>query len=406
MNKETFLCSTYFISFLSSMNIWFSWNRNIIYINILLSFILLFYFLKYKYLFSFTKKNILGSIVISVCFFYFCSYNNFLGFVGSISSMPQMISIICLKNKYKQKFLVKITHWFAILLTISLILYLLLFFIDLPNIGYVKINNENAAYLPYKNYIFLVCSDFYLNRFTGPFLEPGHLGMMIMFLAYANNFNFKNKNVLILLIVSLFTLSLASYVLLIIGFVLTQISNNKLSVKKIFIFTIAVVAIYNIGINYNNGNNLINEKIIERLEFDKEKGISGNNRVFGEIDSYYTYLLEHDKYFWTGYDSKTIQYLAETDSRGTGYVMHVVKYGFLGLIIAALFYIIYTMSFRNRKIAITYLIFVCFVFWQRSYPFWTSWIICFVWGLENITKYVENSKLKENQRLHFSKSKA
>ena len=126
---------------------------------------------------------------------------------------------------------------------------------------------------------------------------------------------------------------------------------------------------------------MINELILARMEYDEDKGFSGNNRVFGDIDYYYDRLLHSPTLFWTGYSRETLKQLAEAGSRGTGFVMFVITNGFFGLILVSLFYIYYARTSKCKKYALMFLIFVCAAFWQRCYPFWTSWLICYAWGL-------------------------
>lgn len=41
------------------------------------------------------------------------------------------------------------------------------------------------------------------------------------------------------------------------------------------------------GISYNGGRNVLNEKILSRLQYDEDKGISGNNRTSHLADAYF-----------------------------------------------------------------------------------------------------------------------
>lgn len=374
-----------FLSFLTSMNIWFSWNENKKYINVALACLVMFCILKGKIKLVYSQRNIISFLLLSAAYVsYGFIYERFVGFVAGFSPVPVFFVIICLNSEDKEKCLDYITRWFTYLLIPSLILYLISYVFPIPSVGQVQIDTEYLAYLPYDNYIILVKSLFYLFRFTGPFLEPGHLGMIIMFLLFANRCDFYKWQVVALFIISLFTLSLASYVLFVLCYFFCMVSIGSKTIYKEFFFSIAfLVVTYYIAISYNNGHNYINEMIIERLQYDQDKGFSGNNRVFGQIDAYYDFLLNNSRYFWTGYDHKTIQYLAETGSRGTGYVMYVVQYGFGGLLFTSLFYVYYAFRSKCRKYALFFLLFICMAFWQRCYPFWTSWVMCFVWGINS-----------------------
>ena len=52
-------------------------------------------------------------------------------------------------------------------------------------------------------------------------------------------------------------------------------------------------AVYTFASNYNNGNNLVNELIFSRLEYDSQEGtIAGDNRASNSLKQYYENLLQ------------------------------------------------------------------------------------------------------------------
>lgn len=382
MKYKFILLICFFVSFLTSMNIWFSWNINKKYINLFIGIIVLFIILKRRIKFDRNKRNNIAFILLSISYLiYGFAYEKLSGFLAGVALIPVFYAIIYSENRDKEFYLKHITTWFTILLIPSLALYWLTLFVPIPPVGTVRIESDILAYLPYDNYIILVNSPFYMFRFTGPFLEPGHLGMMIMFLIFANRCNFNKWQVKILLFIGLFTLSLAAYVLFIVAYAFTKLVQNKLSLKVLIGCFLVIFAFYTIAVNYNNGQNYVNEKIIERLQFDSERGFSGNNRITMDIEYYYDRMFKDTQYLWNGYDTKFISQLAEEGARGTGYTMYMVKYGLLGIIITSLFYVYYTLTSKKKKFAVFFFLFVCCAFWQRCYPFWSSWVMCFVWGI-------------------------
>ena len=97
-------------------------------------------------------------------------------------------------------------------------------------------------------------------RFHSIFLEPGHLGCIIAFFVMANQYNFKNRYVLIMSIVLLFTLSLAGYVLFYIGFLVYFINKSKDTGKfrRIVAVGVVFIGIWLFGTYYNGGDNYVN----------------------------------------------------------------------------------------------------------------------------------------------------
>ena len=104
-----------------------------------------------------------------------------------------------------------------------------------------------------------------LPRFSGMFLEPGHVGSTSCLLLYVNKFNFKNKSNYIYLLSIIFSLSLAAYCLFFIGLCLYFYLKGKDLFKYLLILAVFAGIFTYIGLNYNRGNNVINEKILSRL---------------------------------------------------------------------------------------------------------------------------------------------
>ena len=177
------------------------------------------------------------------------------------------------------------------------------------------------------------------------------------------------------------TLSLSGYVLVVIAYLFTMYSRNKIGVQYVLLFIFTVLGFYLFGVFYNGGDNIINEMILSRLEYDEERGFTGNNRVFGQIPLYFAMMWNDTNTVLFGYGRKTMKWLAETGSRGTGFTMWMVSHGVIGTIAALLFYLVYSLFSKNKLFAFLLFAFVCMVFWQRSYPFWFSWVICYVYGI-------------------------
>lgn len=374
-----------FISFLCSMNIWFAWNKAGRYVSFALAILIVACVIFGRIRLELTFRNLVSFLLLAIAYLmYNFTYNSIKSLLILATTLMTFWVIISLNVKDKYDCLNFITTAFVVLMIPSLVLWLVNWFVPLPSFGTVRIDNTYQHYRPYTNHLIFVKSSMlsYGYRFNGPFLEPGHLGMMSAFLLYANKYNFKDKRLIGIIVVLLFSLSLAGYVLAAIGYCFNKFVTDKRFILRVAGVIIVIIPIYFFSLTYNGGHNFLNERIIERLQYDEDKGFSGNNRVFGQIEDYYRFLLKSGKHFWTGYDKKTMKWLAESqESRGTGYVMFVVTNGFLGLIITSLFYIYYAASSKCKKYALLYFIYVCFVFWQRCYPFWTSWLICYVWGI-------------------------
>ena len=383
-----------FILFLTSMGIWVGWNGRELYIDAFIGFVLWGLIRKEHIKLNKEKKNviILLSLFFSYAYLKFANFNMF-GVIGGVIGYIFPVTFLVLLNEDdKKKCLKYIVKWFAILMVPAMITYLLCQTIGLPSFG--KLQVSDSPYLPQwylnkENYIF--CTMYALKeteRFNGPFNEPGHLGMMAAFLLFADGFNFKKKSTWIILLALLVTLSLSGYVLAFVGYMFTRYYQKKMKLKFIILFLVAVLVGYLFANFYNGGDNVINERIVSRLEPDEEKGIAGNNRVQGDIHLYFLTMFSDTKLILFGYDKETMDYLLSTESRGNGMEMYMVSFGLIGVILSIFFYFVVFFYRNDKKAASLFLTFVILMLLQRSYWYWFSWIICYLYGLSSWDKNI------------------
>ncbi len=375
-----------FIFFLNSMGLWIGWAGRDKWIDLVTLALILLSLYNYYYIkFDFCTRNFLLTFVLFVSSII---YTKEFGFRLLLNFIIYFI-ICCLNSKYQIQCLHYVFKWFAWLMLPGILVYFLVqaglmaSFGTLNTIDNVLHSFYDTSYTVRSNYIFYCAADGYGIRFNGPFVEPGHLGMMSAFLLYADGFDFKKKETWIVLLALFMTISLSGYVLVFFAYLFFKYEKYEIQAQFIVIFLIFVFFIYLVGMFYNGGDNLLNEMIFSRLEYDEEKGFSGNNRVFGQIDLYYAAMFNNTHTLLYGYDKEIIEYLAWNNSRGTGFVMSMVTRGIIGTIAGIIFYVIYCLYKKNKRTAVLFLVFVLMLYWQRSYSFWFSWIICFVFGISN-----------------------
>lgn len=278
---------------------------------------------------------------------------------------------------------------FAYLMIPCVVTYIFVESLDMPYLNTILVRDPAKSVLPLegltrRNYIFYTPSIREvdgLRRFCGPFIEPGHLGMMLAFLLFADGFDFKKKETIIALVSLLFTFSLGGWVLSFIGYVFTRYEQRKISFKWIASTLILLLAAYLFATLYKGGDNVFNEKILSRLEYSEENGIEGNNRVFGQIDLYFASMFNNSRLLLFGYGKETMQYLAETGSRGSGFQIWFVEFGIIGTLITLSFYIVVFLLADDKRKAALFLLFFLICFMQRSKTFWYAWIICYLYGM-------------------------
>ena len=380
MNNRKVIYFCLFVIFLTSMNLWIGWNMRKLYVFLVCGIISsgIAVLNRKKYL-VINKINIALYVSFLACVFFI--ERKGIGFLGILSWVFSVFPIIFIHNRYKIEFVGFVTKGYAWLVVLSVIARILAE-CGFPSLGHLHWSGSDGYGL-YSTFIFYVKSSFYGIRFNGPFLEPGHLGMMSAFLLFLNKYEWEKKEVVIIAFSIALTLSLAGILLSVLGYIILGVYKGGLAKWKMFIsvfFLICMVALG--GTVYNGGDNAVNTFILSRLQLNDDGSVSGNNRAYGVIPLYYARMWSDLNLLLYGYDNQTIEWIfTKTNSGGTGFVVWTLIHGLVGVLTAALFYIETCLFSKNKRYALFAFLFVCLVFWQRSYPFWQSWLICFLYGI-------------------------
>jgi len=337
-------------------------------------------------LFSFRIKNILLMIIFFLLARFGATRGNFNSFLATFLYSIPLIVFIGLKDKYKIEFLFFFTKTFSLILGISLIGWILyLVGVNLPHnsitYGYSEIRDEEQYF--FDNYYFFLVnkgfsgmSDLFLTRFSSIFIEPGHISVVIVLLLHIHNYDFKNKYVIFLFCSLLFTFSLAGYLLCLFSFFAYLLQKSKKRIFGIIIFVFSIWCIQLFFTNYNDGNNLINQLIFERLKFDDNKFISGNNRDFEQVSDYFYMHFLKSNDFLMGFDI----YKIFGDTSSVSWKVYLMRYGLLGLFLLLLFWIQVAKSYKCYESYIIMFLYM-FIFVQTShFVFWSIFPIIFISG--------------------------
>lgn len=380
------------LDFLLSMHIWLEAYIPSLFVN-LATILLLFLLVKRYHLKE--NKGVIKKILIWTVL-----YGIYLLVTGNIRyafSQPFYylpgILMCMLPKLYLEDLLSFVSKSLAIILSAGFIIYVVDLIVDIPPVGAVKIGD----YYEFENYIFLIKSQSLreLFRFNGPFAESGHMSMICALLLYANKYNLKNWYNIIFLVSILFSLSLAGYVLLGFGMVLYYLKSIK---SLLFIVLGSLIISYIITNVWDNGNNPVNELIFSRLEYDEDKGISGNNRFDLDTERYYNNLTTQE--FLTGLGLTRYNYLVEQEVvAGAGYKIFILINGLIGSVFVLLIYYCFSLLTNNRRYAIGFLLLMIATFIQRSYPTWMAWILPFICGMVSSNILHKNSFKKKTMFL-------
>ena len=379
--EPTALYFCIFCQFVISMGMWIGWDGRAPYLQFLFFVFSIILIRAGHVRLNNDRRNILTWLFFSIASI--CLYGLSVG--RSFSSLFPAFIIILLNDDDRICCFKYIFKWFAILMIPSIIAWLMYLFVGFPSRGKIWVNREgvqNLSYLLRNNHIFLITYALKeTTRFNGYFIEPGHLGMMGAFLLFADGFNFKKRASWVILLCVVLSISLSGFVLSFMGYLFVKYERKEIRLKFIIIFGILIIAFYLFSTLYNGGDNYLNERIISRLEPDEEKGIEGNNRVFGQIDLYFATMFNDWHLILFGYDKETIQALAQTGSRGTGMEMFMVSHGLIGIILSIFPYLVYYFYTKGKQFVIFSFVFILLLLLQRSYWYWFSWIICYIYGI-------------------------
>lgn len=400
MNKaiKTYSFFIFFI-FLISMELWIGWEGKKTLMLTIFGFGALLVKVAYNIRFTFSKRNIVLVLLFYIAHLYSLNAGLTQVFTQIPSCLIPIMCIVCITDEYKEKVLCYITKWYARIILYSLFIFFIVSVVPIPGFGNLEFYSQSQSnvegYATYINYIFYV-KNLGFTRFNGPFLEPGYVGMIGAFLLFANRFNFKKKENTIILISVLVSLSLAGWMLTLIGYILNLFHIGKISISRLVFSLLFIISFINIGQSYNGGDNMINNEILSRLEYDEEKGFSGNNRNTEGIKllSIGIWATNAETILY-GYPETAFYQFEDYELVGSGADKYLVHHGLVGILLVLSFYIYTISTAKDKKFALLFFIFVLFSFWQRCYAQWFSWIICFYYStiIADRTKYIKNKPL-------------
>ncbi len=228
-------------------------------------------------------------------------------------------------------------------------------------------------------------------RLNGTFEEPGWFGTWAAFFLCADGLEFRKKGNIVLLLAGMLTFSLAFVLILIIYYVLRNVSDWK---KWIFVLVFALF--YLTVLPYIKTGNYAIDRVIERMIITKD-GLSGDNRYGSKFAKLYSDTIHSRKIFF-GYGAG----YAEIKGTGLGEGLasiksYIVNFGIIGTVIifGPLFCASVYKSLKNCNIQMLLFVFISFIsLYQRPYIFNPPNFILFTCGIS----YLElNNKLEKNE---------
>lgn len=273
---------------------------------------------------------------------------------------------------------------FAVLSSINYILFLL--GIPLPSREIAPLNDlKDYNYIAYP---FMVLSNDIkdLIRFRGLFDEPGAMATYCFLFLWAEKFNLAKWSNVVLMVAGFFTLSLFFYVA--IGVVMIVKIFSKGTSIWFRVVSISLIAIFSYSLTIEDSITSI--AIGDRLEYDEEKGFSGNNRSNQYTDMYYDQVRWKDPlFFWgptlSGVDKAKVASQVEGSA---GYKNAILLNGLFSCLFYVLFFLLYARKAMKKK-RDYFLFIICFFMTLYQRPFLTDIVYLFL--------FVSIIKLQENQ---------
>lgn len=278
-----------------------------------------------------------------------------------------------------------VLKWFTGAIVLILVIALAGWIPFLMGVPLPHFKDTNETYYMHEVYYifntFAISSPGDVYRFAGPFLEPGHLGSMCVYLLYIGQFNLKKFTNIILLVSTLMSLSLAAYGMMVGAIILILIEKRKY-------IAVGIMAAVFVGIGvgatfYLNGDNVLNKAIVSRLEVTESGEIAGNNRYTTFFKDTFDKYLKTDK-IWLGVGDTA--YSSKNSSNGTlmmgnaGYKRYFYLRGIVGTSLIVIFLLMYFSKYVSLK---TFGFLVIYVISNliRDYPTKEIWMYLYLMAI-------------------------
>jgi hypothetical protein len=306
---------------------------------------------------------------------------------SSIITIIVFFQLFTLRQEEKISILNKITSILSFIVFISLSFWLINQFIyELPVFREMSYETwkGDAGQTVIDNYFFFVQEkNKIFHRFYSIFDEPGVLGTLSAFILFANNYNFKDKKNIIILVGAFFTFSLAFYLLTFIGLMLCY---GRKPINLIITTIVIIIASFILPALLKE-NQAFQFSIIYRLSNKNED--SFESRTSNDLNKFFpNYIKSSDSILGMGtsfFDNN------KNLNSGQGYQLFLIEYGFVGLFLVLGMYSLFHSN--NKYLAYSYLLLFLLSFLQRPFLF-TPWqLIVFHSGVSLFDKKLEKKPI-------------
>ncbi|TCB73705.1 hypothetical protein [Acinetobacter sp. ANC 4177] len=300
--------------------------------------------------------------------------------ISSLVFFLVLFGMFFLKRDLKNNSFELITKTYAVILGVSFVAWFINNFVfELPfkydlNYGEILGKFDNITFY---NYLFFIQPQLDYVRFYSIFDEPGVVGTLSAFILYGQRYALNKWYNLIIFIASIFTFSIAFYVITFLGMLFVFIYEKKIGFVVIMSSILALLSGFLMTLD--------SFKVVVLNRFSDFDDVF-SRRSGGYINQFYDNLIESNYiYFGRSLDFfQNNKYLID----GQGYKIFVIEYGMFGLILIIFLYFYIFLKNRNLYTFVLLLIFLI-SFIQRPFLF-TPWqILLFI----VICSYLNNNQI-------------
>ena len=366
-----------FLAMLASFKAWFFWGLELKYLGggALVVSTLVYFIIPQAYG---KTIEIRWLLLLLLCFVFGFIIFGPLSVIGQSMNVLSLAFVLLLKPSFREDLLTTIRCYLAFLLAVSAIGWILkIIGISTPYtmIELGELEDGRAQYIYENHFIYLVnvtrFDDILLPRFCSVFIEPGYLGCLTALILNISNYKMDKVNVIYC--ISLFlTLSLAGYILFVLGFIIsTRKKMKNYYFVGISIFLLVVyVSIQNIDI--------LNIAISQRLEF-RDGYMSGYNRSQDYDNAWFWNRFIGSDQLWLGTKKAPIS------DNNVDWKYYIVSHGLISFIFFVLFLLYPTQTGKKRKECLYLSLIYFLIFSQTIYMAHSlMYMILYVLGISQL----------------------
>ena len=291
---------------------------------------------------------------------------NINGFIGEVLMAFVFLSIFMLRLEDLMRLGDVLAQSMALLLVPSIICYFL-YLADFPMPHYpISMPDSNYSF---ENYRFFLLDDRFamqlVPRFHAVFLEPAHLAIACVTLLLSQVGQWRRWYNIVLIVALIMSFSLAGYILMVYVLLAASWMKGRAIVAKVVALVVALALGATFVAFYNDGDNLVNELILQRMEVNDEGEMEGDNRVSDDFNKQFETFMQSD-HVLTGMGYETFQRTAQGGN--SGFRVFLYCNGFISLFLLLVFFAALLFTSHNTRGKVAMLLFHAISFIPHAIP--------------------------------------